>query len=167
MTLGVRQYRVSSGKEYFDQYSCQSCLCVNGNGTYFCENHSNCSTNGSSQACTLNGQTYQHGDLIDSECDKCRCHRGRFYCTYQRKCSNATDNDQSPCKLCRKNAFKPVCGPDGQTYPSECHAVNCSSIPALALQEGPCSSSVSLLSIMCLYCMCECTVIVLMCVCHL
>ena len=148
VTLGGRQYRVGNGKEYFDQYSCQSCVCMNGNGTYLCEKRSNChpvSTNVSSASnCTMNGQTYKHGDLIDSECEKCRCNDGGLFCTYRRKtCSNATDNDQSPCKLCRKNTFNPVCGPDGQTYPSECHAVNCIGIPPLLLHEGSCSGNVS------------------------
>ena len=121
---------------------------MNGNGTYLCEKRSNChpvSTNVSSASnCTMNGQTYKHGDLIDSECEKCRCNDGGLFCTYRRKtCSNATDNDQSPCKLCRKNTFNPVCGPDGQTYPSECHAVNCIGIPPLLLHEGSCSGNVS------------------------
>ena len=52
------------------------------------------------------------------------------------------------CQQCEMLPPNPVCGPDGRNHKTECAAVYCAGIPAIALLEGPCQSNVSLFLIL-------------------
>ena len=81
--------------------------------------------------------TFMHGESVSSECRRCVCYDGNLRCVRRRECR--TDD----CYKCRDEKINPVCGRNGRTYQSPCHAMNCGGLTRDLLTLGKCSSIVS------------------------
>ena len=102
---------------------------------------------------------------LQLDCNRCNCRNGVLFCT-RRTCEDDndgddddsdSDNDDSDsdddsdgdepeeernCHACGFMPENPVCGEDGQTYPSMCHAMNCRGLDADDIIPGSCSNQV-------------------------
>lgn len=157
------------GTRVLNRTNCSRCLCVNGR-LRFCEQaKENCialSLNNLTgrHSCTVeNRGEIPHGEsfrvLINSpqllvydiritlqvDCNICGCRFGRLSCTH-RQCDAGNqiqiENRKARCLRCHFQPRNPVCGPNGRTYASYCHAVECVGLPPVTLLRGPCTDYV-------------------------
>ncbi|XP_064392880.1 protein jagged-1-like isoform X2 [Halichondria panicea] len=135
-----RMYRVQHGDTYFDAANCRSCQCIDGDAQAFCSaSVGNCEAITGQNNCTLEGGLMiLHGEQMTFECEKCGCSNGKISCVTIGDCETEEVNMCQQCEMLPPN---PVCGPDGRNHKTECAAVYCAGIPAIALLEGPCQSN--------------------------
>ena len=48
-----------------------------------------------------------------------------------------------PCSKCEEKKGEEVCGDNGKTYNTLCHAVNCAGLKEDDIKDGPCEKKVS------------------------
>ena len=104
--------------------------------------------------CTVSrgGKSYlvSHGDPVvtrqsTGRCRVCRCNDGTAESCEFRDCEADTDNrDEAGCNTtCSSMPRRPVSGPDGNNYPSMCHAMKCRGFDAEEISDRPSASMVS------------------------
>lgn len=127
-----------------DPQSCRRCICENGQfNESTCDRSHNCSLiiSNSSHSCNMSGKQYKHQQVFPvDKCNKCKCLGGKISGCTRRRCKGVGD---TPCDMCRKLHFKPVCGPNGVTYENICAAENCAGFDPLEVTLGPCSIQVT------------------------
>ena len=80
------------------------------------------------------------------KCNMCGCNNGRLTCTDIEECEDEGEEDDDKerrCERCQDAPQRLVCGRDGRTFRSRCHAMNCSGLSDIDVLDGPCSSQVS------------------------
>lgn len=86
-------------------------------------------------SCNLADRKIEHGTWFPVECNICSCFAGEISCT-KRQCRIPGISDQSytslPCN-CPPH-FVPVCGRNGQTYPSACVSKCAGNLRSLAIR---------------------------------
>ena len=75
----------------------------------------------------------------------CGCNNGRLICTDIEECEDEgeADDEKERCERCQHAPQRLVCGRDGRTFRSRCHAMNCSDLRDVDILDGPCSGQVS------------------------
>lgn len=90
------------------------------------------------ESCSMSGKKIEHGTWFAVECNVCSCFAGEITCT-KRQCRIPGIADQSytslPCN-CPPH-YVPVCGRNGQTYPSACVA-KCAGLKDADIEFGAC-----------------------------
>ena len=154
------------GTTVLNRTNCSRCLCVNGRLRFCKQAKENCTAHHLTgrHSCTVESRgEIQHGEkfrvLINSpqllmydtcitlqvDCNICGCRFGRLSCTH-RRCDGGNqtqiENRRARCLRCHFQPRNPVCGPNGRTYASYCHAVECVGLPPVTLLRGPCTDYV-------------------------
>jgi len=151
VVVRAERYQVEHNQFGLDVSRCRRCLCQNGefdNST--CVNGRSCDliTPRRPLNCVYEGIQYQHRDVFAvDQCNRCKCLNGKITGCTRRKCRRRDgddDDDDTPCDMCRKLPYDPVCGPNGVTYPNLCTAQFCAGIDPIEVTEGPCSTQVGI-----------------------
>lgn len=168
VSVNGEEIEFKHGTPVLNRTNCSRCLCVNGRLKFCEEDEENCTALSLNltrrHSCKVeNRREIQHGEnfkviinspqllvydiciVLQVDCNFCGCRFGRLSCTH-RHCDgdNQTqvENRNARCLCCRFKPREPVCGPNGRTYASYCHAVECVGLSPVTLLRGPCTDHV-------------------------